>query len=60
MTPEEAKSKYPNVWRVAQELARCEHPEKVLSALYSMLSPENQQKFDAKVNELLKEQEADA
>ncbi len=51
------KDKYPNVWKVAQELARCENPEKVLSALYSMLSPENQQKFDAKVNELLKEQE---
>jgi hypothetical protein len=34
------KDKYPNVWRVAQELARCKHPEKVLNALTVLLSEE--------------------
>lgn len=34
--------------------------KEVVSELYKMLSSENRQKFDAKVNELLKEQEVDA
>lgn len=34
------KDKYPNVWRVAQELARCKHPERVLNALTVLLSEE--------------------
>ena len=34
------KDKCPNVWRVAQELARCKHPEKVLNALTVLLSEE--------------------
>ena len=34
------KDKYPNLWRVAQELARCKHPEKVLNALTVLLSEE--------------------
>ena len=34
------KDKYPNVWRVAQELVRCKHPEKVLNALTVLLSDE--------------------
>lgn len=38
MTPEEARAKYPNLWRVAQELARCKHPDKVADALFAMLA----------------------
>ena len=34
------KDKCPNVWRVAQELARCKHPEKVLNALTVLLPEE--------------------
>lgn len=34
------KEKYPNVWKVAQELACCKHPEKVLNALTVLLSAE--------------------
>ena len=34
------KDKCPNMWRVAQELARCKHPEKVLNALTVLLSEE--------------------
>lgn len=37
MTLEEKKSRYPNLWRVAQELARCKHPSKVLEALTVMI-----------------------
>ena len=40
MTLEEKKNRYPNLWRVAQELNRCKHPEKVLSALMVLLSEE--------------------
>lgn len=40
MTPEEKKSKYPNLWKVAQELNHCEYPEKVLNALMVLLSEE--------------------
>lgn len=28
---------YPNVYRVAQELSRCKHPDNILSAMCSML-----------------------
>lgn len=38
MSAEEAKSKYPNLWRVACELARCEHPYKVADALLAILA----------------------
>ena len=34
------KDKCPNMWRVAQEPARCKHPEKVLNALTVLLSEE--------------------
>jgi hypothetical protein len=34
------KDKCPNMWRVAQELARCKHPERVLNALTVLLSEE--------------------
>ena len=40
MTLEEQKNRYPNLCRVAQELNRCKHPEKVLSALMVLLSEE--------------------
>lgn len=45
MTPEEAKSKYLNVWKVTQELARCKHPEKVLSALAVIAAQEAWEAF---------------
>lgn len=32
MTPEEKKRRYPNVWRVTQELNHCKYPKKVLNA----------------------------
>lgn len=32
------KDKCPNAWKVAQELAQCKHPEKVLSALTVLLA----------------------
>lgn len=28
---------YPSIYRVAQELARCKHPDKVLDALVAMI-----------------------
>lgn len=28
---------YPNIYRVAQELARCKHPDKVFNAMRSLL-----------------------
>ena len=34
------KDKCPNMWRVAQELARCKHPERVLNTLTVLLSEE--------------------
>ena len=37
MTLEENKSKFPNLWKVAQELARCENPYTVLDALTAMI-----------------------
>ena len=37
MTLEENKSKFPNLWKVAQELARCENPYKVVDALTAMI-----------------------
>ena len=37
MTLEE-KNRYTNLWRVAQELARCKYPEKVFNALTVLLS----------------------
>jgi hypothetical protein len=37
MTLEEKKNRYPNLWKVAQELARCENPYKVLDALTAMI-----------------------
>ena len=40
MTLEEEKNRYPNLWRVAQELARCKYPEKVFNALTVLLSEE--------------------
>ena len=40
MTLEEEKNRYPNLWRVAQELARCKYPEKVFNALTALLSEE--------------------
>lgn len=40
MNIEEAKSKYPNLWRVACELARCEHPDMVFGALEALLAAE--------------------
>jgi len=38
MSPEHIKDRFPNLFRVAQVLARCEHPEKVLNALTVMLT----------------------
>lgn len=29
--------RYPNIYRVAQELARCKHPDKVLNAMRPLL-----------------------
>lgn len=38
MTLEEKKNRYPNLWRVTQELNRCKYPEKVLNDLMVLLS----------------------
>lgn len=40
MTPEEKKRRYPNVWRVTQELNHCKYPKKVLNAFMVLLSEE--------------------
>ena len=40
MTLEEEKNRYPNLWRVAQELARSKYPEKAFNALTALLSEE--------------------
>ena len=45
MIPEEPKSKYPNVWKVAQKLTRCKHPEKVLNALAAITVQEARETF---------------
>lgn len=31
------KNRYPNLWKVAQELARCKHPDRVLDAMITMI-----------------------
>lgn len=38
MIDKEKYQRYPNIYRVARELARCKHPDKVLDALAAMLA----------------------
>lgn len=46
-TPPPKYANYPNLWRVACELARCKNPDKVLAALVAVAPPSLEQEKEA-------------